>query len=66
MAQMDGGGSSSGAEERQGAGCPKGGDHIPEEAFGRAGANDQVFRRGCHTAEHCESLLLDSLSVFLV
>ena len=54
MAQEDGGGSPTGAEEGQGAGGPEGGDQIPEETRGRARPNDLLTGGGHCAAKQCE------------
>lgn len=55
MAQEDGGSTSAGAEERQGAGGPERRDQVPEEPGGGAGANHPLAGGRERAAQHGES-----------
>ena len=54
MAQEDGGSSSAGAEERQGACGPEGGDQVPKEPGRGAGENHPLTGRRYRAAKHGE------------
>lgn len=60
MAQEDGRSSSAGAEERQGAGGPEGGDQVPEEPGGRTRAKHLLARRRYGSAKHGERKTADT------
>ena len=58
MAQKDGGCPSAGAEERQGAGGAEGGDQVPEDAGGGAGAKHPLAGGGRCSATQGETTFL--------